>query len=101
MIKLVGECNRCGLCCYDAAGAKCLNLEVISTPGQPNATRCRVYNKRYDGMPIVLQHQESGELIGGVCRLDSIDETLAIINSGIGKGCSLEVVAESEAKHYP
>jgi len=42
-------------------------------------------------MPIVLQHLETGELIGGTCGKDSIEETLAVVNSGIGRGCSLEV----------
>jgi len=79
-------------------GAKCLNLEVISRPGLPNATRCRVYDKRYDGMPIVLQHPATGEIRGGVCRLDSTAETLSIIETGIGKGCSLEI---DRTEHNP
>jgi len=90
MIQLTGTCNQCGLCCY-WQGCKCLNLEVIKAPGQPDATRCRVYDKRYDGMPIVLQHRQTGEIFGGTCGLDSTEETLSIIESGIGRGCSLEI----------
>ena len=89
MIQLTGTCNKCGLCCYEL-GAKCLNLEVVKAPGQPDATRCRVYDKRYDGMPIILQHK-NGSVRGSVCRLNSSAETLAIIETGFGKGCSLEI----------
>jgi len=91
VIKLTGTCNKCGLCCYDDVGAKCLNLEVVKAPGRPDATHCRVYDKRYNGMPIVLQHAASGSIRGGVCSLNSSAETLAIIETGLGKGCSLEI----------
>jgi len=93
MIHLTGTCNQCGLCCYDELGAKCLNLEVVKDkyPGQPEATHCRVYDKRYDGMPIILQHPADGSIRGGTCRLNSVAETLSIIETGFGKGCSLEI----------
>jgi len=90
-MKLVGECSKCGLCCYDELGFKCLNLEVTKAPGQPDATRCRVYDKRFNGMPIVMQHPTTLDIRGSVCALDSSAETLAIIETGFGKGCSLEI----------
>jgi len=91
VIKLTGTCNQCGLCCYSPEGFKCLNLEVVKVPGQPEATRCRVYDKRYDGMPIVMQDPTTGELYGGTCALDSFTETMAVIESGFGKGCTLKL----------
>jgi len=91
MIQLTGTCNQCGLCCYDLDGFKCLNLEVVKAPGQPDATRCRVYAERYDGMPIVMQQRGTAAIRGGVCRKDSFEETMAIIEVGIGRGCSLKV----------
>jgi len=91
VIKLTGTCNQCGLCCYSPEGFKCLNLEVVKVPGQPEATRCRVYDKRYDGMPIVMQQPGTGDIAGGVCALDSFAETMTILETGIGKGCSLEI----------
>jgi len=103
-VKLTGTCNKCGLCCYDELGAKCLNLEVVKTPGQPQATRCRVYDKRYDGMPIILQHPTDGSIRGGTCRLNSTAETLSIIETGFGKGCSLKVAEapfSDQEKHHP
>jgi len=90
-LKLTGTCNRCGLCCYDELGYRCLNLEVTASPGQPQATRCRVYDKRYDGMPIVLQHPTTADIHGGTCALNSTAETMAIIETGFGKGCSLAI----------
>jgi len=97
VIQLTGTCNKCGLCCYDELGFKCLNLEVVKAPGQPDATRCRVYDKRYDGMPIVLQHPQTCDFRGGTCGKDSLTETFAIIEAGIGKGCSLEI----DRQHHP
>jgi len=90
-LKLTGTCNKCGLCCYSPEGFKCLNLEVVKVPGQPDGTRCRVYAKRYDGMPIVMQQRGTGDITGGVCRKDSFDETMVILETGIGKGCSLKL----------
>jgi len=105
VIKLIGECNKCGLCCYSPEGFKCLNLEVVKVPGQPEATRCRVYDKRYDGMPIVMQQRGTAAITGGVCRKDSFDETMAIFETGIGKGCSLQVAiapfADEESEEKP
>jgi len=42
-------------------------------------------------MPIVMQQRGTGAIRGGVCRKDSFEETMAIIEVGIGKGCSLKL----------
>ena len=47
-MKLTGECNLCGACCFTKYGAICENLEVLARQGLPNATRCRIYAQRYD-----------------------------------------------------
>ncbi len=89
--KLVGDCNRCGLCCY-VWGYACINLVVTGTPGQPMATRCGLHALRYDGMPIKLVDTK-GRIVGkSKCALDSDDETENIIPH-IGKGCSLRIVS--------
>ena len=91
---LQGECNRCGLCCSgtvpDGRSYVCANLEVVGPLGTPFATRCKVYAERVDGMLIVGVEPVTGAIVGtGFCYLNSRQEDLAIINKGIGRGCSL------------
>lgn len=90
---LRGVCNQCGLCCKPH-GLRCCNLIEIKTPGQPMATQCAIYNSRYDGMPILLFDKEGRVSGTGYCSKDSIHEVQGILQWGIGKGCSLEVVEE-------
>ena len=88
--KLIGNCNRCGLCCY-VGPYRCINLIVMGKPGDPEATKCAVHGVRYDRMPILLLDTD-GRIAGeSVCGLDSEEETESIIEKGIGKGCSLEL----------
>ena len=50
---LKGVCNQCGTCCFVGA-YRCENLDIGGIPGMPMATRCKVYDKRYTDMPILL-----------------------------------------------
>ncbi len=95
-LKLVGECNQCGLCCY-VWGFKCINLIVDGYPGEPGATRCGVYAFRYDGMPIKLVNG-TGRIVGeSKCALDSPAEIQRVVME-IGRGCSLTVKAPKQRK---
>lgn len=93
-LKLVGECHRCGLCC-EFKGYRCLNLIAPAPIGivpaiLPGPTTCRVYDRRYDRMPITLMDAR-GNIARGECAKDSLTEVATIIETGIGKGCSLSV----------
>jgi hypothetical protein len=94
-MKLKGECNLCGICCFSHDGSlHCANLSVTLFAGAPNGTQCMVYAQRYDGMPIKMIDREGVEHHPGlhVCSKDSDMETRAIIEKGISKGlCSLEI----------
>ena len=95
-IKLVGECNQCGLCCY-VGSYRCINLMVMGTPGEPMATRCGLRDLRYDGMPIKLV-DDKGRIVGeSKCALNSEKEIESIIPH-IGRGCSLEIVGEAKRR---
>src|SRR4051812_7202321 len=87
LVTLVGECNRCGLCCT-FGGYTCINLQIDTVLGQPQATRCMAYDVRFEGMDIVGRNTQ-GEMRWGKCRKDTPAET-AIIVQFIGKGCSLK-----------
>lgn len=90
-LKLSGQCNLCGLCCF-VGNLRCENLEILTFPGMPFSTRCRVYAKRYDMMPIRMLNS-SGEAVGeaSCAGAGTPLETLEIMQKGIGKGCSLKV----------
>lgn len=98
-IALVGDCNRCGVCCEVESWGRtlrCEHLEVLGSIGQPEASRCRAYQTRYDGMPIQLYDIRTGRPIrGSICAKDSRAETDAILSRGIGRGCSLAVCHSS------
>ena len=90
-MKLVGDCNRCGLCCL-AGAFQCINLIVTGNPGEPKGTECGVYANRYDGMPILMIDSKGRIATGDYrCRQNSDVETREIIKRGIGYGCSLTV----------
>jgi hypothetical protein len=101
-ITLVGDCNRCGVCCEveesDGVTLRCENLEVLGPIGQPWASKCRAYLTRYDGMPIRLYDIRTGQLSEDefICPknspADSQAETETILSHGIGLGCSLTVM---------
>lgn len=72
---------------------RCLNLQIISEPGTPMATKCKVYHNRSYGMPIVLVNPNGViEAIASCTFGDGRIEMKEIIEKGIGKGCSMEVV---------
>jgi len=90
MMKLTGQCNFCGACCFSKSGAVCENLEILTRPGLPNATKCRVYAERYNGMPIRMIAKDGKILRGYYCAKNSAAEVKSIIEMGIKKGvCSL------------
>ena len=97
-MMLTGECNRCGACCFTKYGAVCENLEILTRQGLPNATRCRVYAERYDGMPIRMIAKDGRILRGYHCAKTSPAETSVIIEMGIKKGvCSLKRVDHADS----
>lgn len=97
-LRLVGTCNRCGACCQERMDGElytCTHLESSDTIGTANATTCRVYDARTDGMAITLL-APSGAQRTSQCWKDSLNETLGILTSGMGRGCSL-TLAEATA----
>ena len=94
---LTGECNLCGACCFSKYGAVCENLEVLTRQGLPNATRCKVYAERYDGMPIRMIAKDGRRLSGYYCAKNSPAEVQVIIEMGIKKGvCSLTRAGDAD-----
>jgi len=92
-MRLTGECNLCGACCFTKYGAVCENLDVLTRQGLPNATSCRVYAERYDGMPVRMIAKDGRMLSGYYCAKNSPAEAKTIIEMGINKGvCSLRRV---------
>jgi len=59
--------------------------------GEPQATTCRQYDTRYDGMPIPMQYLNGTDYGWAKCAKDSSMEDLVIRFRGIGRGCSLEL----------
>ena len=96
-MMLTGECNQCGACCFTRSGAVCENLEILTREGLPNATRCRVYFERYDGLPIRMIAKDGRILKGYYCAKNSPAEVSVIIEMGIKKGvCSLTRVDDAD-----
>lgn len=96
-MMLTGECNQCGACCFTKSGAVCENLEILTREGLPNATRCRVYAERYDGLPIRMIAKDGRILKGYYCAKNSPAETSVIIEMGIKKGvCSLARIDDAD-----
>lgn len=81
---------------------RCEHLEVLCPIGQPRASRCRVYQIRYDGMPIQLNDIRTGRRVEiSLCAKNSRAETDAIVSQGIGRGCSLTVTMEKAPACLP
>ena len=103
--RLTGTCNRCGLCCQfearDGSGlVRCGYLAVdygaagLDTVGTAGATQCLMHDLRVDGMPIPMVYVRDRRPYGWrTCAKDSAQEEAVIRARGIGRGCSLEVVA--------
>lgn len=94
-IRLVGECNQCGLCCF-IGELRCINLIVTGEVGQLMATKCAVHGMRYPGMPIIMVDPQGRIGMETICGKDDADEAFVIIQRGIGKGCSLDLVVEEK-----
>ncbi len=99
MIVLLGACCRCGACCDDPIYGRCENLIVEEGKkiGEEGASRCGVYEKRYNGMPIRVI-SKTGAILNTVCLKDSVEETKEIVTRGMGRGCSLRVLQIDERK---
>ena len=96
-MMLAGECNQCGACCFTKSGAVCENLEILTLPGLPNATRCRIYSERYDGLPIRMIAKDGRMLSGYYCAKNTPAEVKVIIEMGIKKKvCSLTRVDDAD-----
>lgn len=91
--RLTGLCNQCGLCC-ELDGLRCIHLIVKPglKVGEAGATYCRVYASRFDRMLIPMVNTDGVIVDIKTCGKDSRAEAEAIVERGIGKGCSLEVV---------
>lgn len=74
---------------------RCFYLEITNTPGTPLATRCTIYDKRIPDMPIPMIDYFGNTVKIGNCAFSKFnmhpDEKQAILERGIGKGCSLRV----------
>jgi hypothetical protein len=98
-MKLIGECNLCGACCFTQSGAVCEHLEILSRPGSPHASRCSVYAERYNGLPIRMIGKNGRILSGYYCAKDSAAEVKVIIEMGIKRGvCSLRRPQDPKTK---
>ena len=92
-LRLVGTCNRCGLCCtatWRGRTLTCHNLEVTKSLGLPEAARCRAYRQRYPGMPIMMYDSDGAIQALGACSHGSAVDAENIAQ-WIGKGCSLQI----------
>ena len=97
-IPMAGTCNRCGLCCTvvgeDGKRLVCEHLVAefpVKALGAPEASRCRVYEQRVDGMIVRMLDASGTARLVGPCGKDSAQEDHQILDSGIGNGCSLTV----------
>lgn len=88
--RLVGECNRCGLCCMDG-DLRCNYLRVAML-GTPGGTTCAVHANRYPGMPIMLVDGAGKVAALAQCAHGTPQDDIEIMAKGIGRGCSLRVV---------
>lgn len=90
-LTLIGECNRCGLCCVTAQGYRCQHLLTMGEMGTAGATACSVFHERVQGMPIVLWSPDGQTYQLGSCEKESEAGNRNILARGIGRGCSLTI----------
>jgi hypothetical protein len=96
-LKLVGDCNQCGRCCEPVVQGRrmrCIFLAHRMFTGFPGATTCQKYAERRPGMRITLHDVADARFaVEATCGAPGTEqETQAILDHGIGRGCSLEVV---------
>lgn len=89
-MSLKGTCNQCGNCCT-LGPYVCANLDVKAPIGTPLATRCLVYNRRSNDMPIVLVNYKTGDAFNGYCLHGSKAEEMALTDLVRQGKCSLEI----------
>ena len=97
-LPLVGTCNRCGLCCsieHNGQRLICEHLDAqldgkrVKPLGTAEASSCRVYAQRVDGMTVRMLNGRGEAILQGPCGKDSPQEDHMIAQTGLGKGCSL------------
>lgn len=97
-----GLCNRCGSCCAPTVAgrvARCEHLVATGLIGTTEATRCRVYAARYDGMPVRVVDLVTGFIVAtSLCRKDSVAEDASIAVWGQGRGCTLRTRGPGEVR---
>ncbi len=87
-MTLAGTCNRCGQCCM-VNGLRCQNLIITGRLGEPMATACAIHASRWNGMPITMFDAEGRAVLVASCHQNDDKEVTAIVDRGIGHGCSL------------
>lgn len=96
-LDLQGTCNRCGACCVVEEGGhrlvcEYLKAEVPVQPlGAPMASRCGAYEYRSHLRPIQIRMRDAHGTVRlvGQCFKDTWQEDHAIVERGMGRGCSL------------
>ena len=71
---------------------RCHNLIIVGELSNPNASRCAVYKNRTPGMAIMMLTPEGTVGAIGVCAHGTPQDDVVIIEKGIGKGCSMEII---------
>lgn len=108
-LRWAGTCNQCGLCCTidvqhngRQMRLSCEHLRVylsggVPLPvGHPEATKCAVYERRVDGMPIKMLDATGTARMEGQCRQNHWLEDERILVRGLGKGCSLRLATPED-----
>src|SRR3990167_380910 len=96
LLSLTGTCSCCGLCCqvkYQGELLSCENLvETADGIGNPEGSYCAVWHSRTPDMPIRMLDSQGSPKLKTICCKDSEQETQTILEKGIGRGCSLEIL---------
>ena len=85
-MSYTGDCNLCGRCCeitvnHIERGAtvfRCSNLGVFDQIGIAGATLCMVWDKRWQGMPIVMVSEDGKIAFHSRCMMTYPRDTDAI-----------------------
>jgi hypothetical protein len=87
----VPTCSRCGLCCTSKRGDRLVFCEYLDriAVGEPNGTRCRVYESRSHLMPIRMLYAD-GEFVRQTrCVTIEPDHLNILQDKGLESRCSL------------
>jgi len=89
--QLEGDCNKCGICCYSLDGnAHCENLDIVGWPGDEDATKCKVWDTRYHGMPIRMVNYDGSLAYESKCAVFS--EEMSNEKFRLPKECSYKLI---------